>query len=820
MASAQLPHFVFDPSNPVHQPLRGDDADPTQAATSLRSGTFQYVNSDFLRKASSVLSNVSASTIDPRSGRAYFLRRVDLNVHPGEANLVVLDADGNTLTTSDPDMIAGHSIKLIDVGKGAQPWVVDKGSSTVRIYNTDGKYQTKFGPDIEGSDTKTQGGIGIPNGPSVVLGKITDIAFDASVGQFYITDGDVGGPYNRVVVLGSTCKCLAVWDASSPVANSIQIKVPHAVAVDPWSRVWIVDSHNSRVQVVDHTGNVLNKWTFPGLTLYGISISTARAADKTAMVYLTGNTSDLGSDTGTIMLLTATYDPEKPSDIGSNTPMTAWNNQPGTMLHWICSGPITDQEMILLSDLTNDGKSSDGDAPAASAYQLAVPRPLFQVPPQAPTGPLWPTSFHAVTLLHPFEKDNQPFCVAEIWYTELTSMQFDIYTMTGIEVSYKYKLVGGETVYSVSTNGSPYYGPFPTTKVIPAHDWIANSTAFQGQLPILNVQTNWWYQVVQPGHMVMWHWFRSDTNVPWRTMNSIDTNPNKLPILEDFAFINWPTFTASNSTHPRHQEETPTESHELPDSASLTALKDDTSVAQVLAKLVQADEHGRLPITPEQRQANLGKLGDLVPGLSPGSGGLPLPVFPSEFFMTCTMTAVNAPNPMSTEVLYNWPTKLQRTRMFDFDQASSVDAVLTTDPSFVGLGHVPGTTYLIQRYADPDRTFKCDPPIPKIGPPSPDWAAQSQAQIVATIKNNPQLSPGATTRIFHCSFGDASQSQFWIWYSNRHASDTPVVFMQTLPPANVGTNLALADYQRMQTTPLIDMVSFSVPDSCKHKSKA
>jgi hypothetical protein len=35
-----------------------------------------------------------------------------------------------------------------------------------------------------------------------------------------------------------------------------------------------------------------------------------------------------------------------------------------------------------------------------------------------------------------------------------------------------------------------------------------------------------------------------------------------------------------------------------------------------------------------------------------------------EFFMSCTMTPVNRPTPMSTEVTYNWASKSQRTRMF------------------------------------------------------------------------------------------------------------------------------------------------------------
>jgi hypothetical protein len=258
--------------------------------------------------------------------------------------------------------------------------------------------------------------------------------------------------------------------------------------------------------------------------------------------------------------------------------------------------------------------------------------------------------------------------------------------------------------------------------------------------------------------------------------------------------------------------------------------KADISAATFLSNLVQLDKKGLLPITPAVRQANLDMLPQLVPGLSPGSGGLNLPVWPNQFFMTCTMTAINAGDPMSTEVLYDYTDnpsqsppspQLQRTRMFSWDGTNATDAILTQDASTANLGHEPGTTYLITRYAN--GSFACQPPIKDIGPVPPNWAAQNEAVIVATITNNPQLSPGGiTTRIFNCPFypdPSQGQSQFWIWYSNAGGRDTPVIFCQTLPPASVGTNLALADYNVMQTTSLVDKVSFTVPAMCKKSGK-
>jgi hypothetical protein len=221
------------------------------------------------------------------------------------------------------------------------------------------------------------------------------------------------------------------------------------------------------------------------------------------MVYLTGNTSGSGPNTGTIMLLATLYDPTKPSNIGSDVPLTAWNNQPGTMLHWICSGPIMDQDMILLSVLS---AAQTTPPTPASAYQLSVSRPLFLAPSPPPAGPLWPPSFHAVALFHPFDRDaaDDAFCVAEIWYTESTSMQVDIYNLKGLEISCNYEVVNGQTYFSFSVNGGPYSTPQVTSKIIPARNWIAQKAQFQGQLPILDVQTNWWYETVQPDNITNW----------------------------------------------------------------------------------------------------------------------------------------------------------------------------------------------------------------------------------------------------------------------------------------------------------------------------
>lgn len=193
-------------------------------------------------------------------------------------------------------------------------------------------------------------------------------------------------------------------------------------------------------------------------------------------------------------------------------------------------------------------------------------------------------------------------------------------------------------------------------------------------------------------------------------------------------------------------------------------------------------------------------LSTLIPGLSPGNGGLPLPVWPQQFFMTCTMTPVNNPTPLSTEMTYNWPAESQRTRMFDPPKQGAPQTV--TDAELIG-----SKTWIFSRSANGD--FKCGTEL-DFGPTSPTWATTGGGKIMYTITNNPKLSPGTVTRCFCAPIDEPGQ--FWIWYK---AGDIPVVFCQTRPPAQEGTNLALADYSSFQVTDLIDPDTFDVPPPCE-----
>lgn len=284
-----------------------------------------------------------------------------------------------------------------------------------------------------------------------------------------------------------------------------------------------------------------------------------------------------------------------------------------------------------------------------------------------------------------------------------------------------------------------------------------------------------------------------------------NSNPNKLPLLGDYAFIYWPYVTPRNNRIPEiervladiggrgeSKQNLTSEFIYLFSSRGmlkLSTLVDPSYGPSLLKDLIRSEGE----FDPVEIQQNFEAASTLIPGFKFGNLDLKLPVWPQQFFMNCTMTPINRATPLSTEVTYDWPTMSQRTRMFEAPVQPVIDCQLFNQ-----------TAHIFRRFED--GSYKRMADIPGIGPARPDWATAGDGEIVATITNNPVLSPDTVTRIFHNPVNPPYQ--FWIWYSTN---DTPVVFMQTAPTVDEGTSLALADYKELQPTGLIDPHTFDIP---------
>ena len=139
-----------------------------------------------------------------------------------------LDADGNIWTTD----VASNLVIKFDPNGRKQMVLGLRGLSGV-VYDTLGLYGRLFD-------------------------KPTDIAFD-SKGDVYISDG-----YGNFRVVKYTADGEYVTEWGERGTEPGQFDLPHSIFVDSRDRVWVADRNNSRIQVFDSDGNVLEVWDHLG----------------------------------------------------------------------------------------------------------------------------------------------------------------------------------------------------------------------------------------------------------------------------------------------------------------------------------------------------------------------------------------------------------------------------------------------------------------------------------------------------------------------------------------------------------------------------
>ena len=103
--------------------------------------------------------------------------------------------------------------------------------------------------------------------------RVTDLALN-SEGYIYITDGDIGGANNRILILDPNYSLVDVWNKENKAGSGpLQFNLPHSIYIDWCDRVWITDTNNHRIQIVSHNGKFLDEWKcFNDSLIYGIDI--------------------------------------------------------------------------------------------------------------------------------------------------------------------------------------------------------------------------------------------------------------------------------------------------------------------------------------------------------------------------------------------------------------------------------------------------------------------------------------------------------------------------------------------------------------------
>ncbi|MDE3235284.1 MAG: SMP-30/gluconolactonase/LRE family protein [Bacteroidota bacterium] len=164
----------------------------------------------------------------------------------------------------------------LTVDKDNNVWLTDVGLHQIFKFSHDGKLLMKLGVAK------------VPGNDSLHFNLPTDVAV-ADNGSFYVSDG-YGN--SRVVKFSSTGRFIKAWGSYGNKAG--EFIIPHGLAIDKNSTIYVADRQNNRIQLFDTTGNFLKQLNNnvsveqlpsvaidPNNHLYAIDYDPRKKADST-----------------------------------------------------------------------------------------------------------------------------------------------------------------------------------------------------------------------------------------------------------------------------------------------------------------------------------------------------------------------------------------------------------------------------------------------------------------------------------------------------------------------------------------------------------
>jgi DNA-binding beta-propeller fold protein YncE len=186
------------------------------------------------------LEMVSSAAMDGK-GVIYLLQRGD-HADP----VVAVDQKGRVLRSWGSGLYKiPHSIRIDPAGN---VWTTDAQSSMVYKFTPEGKKLLEISVGGQPKDAKSQ------------FCGTTDIAF-APGGRIFISDG-----YANARILEFTAEGRRVRQWGTPGTGPGQFKLPHGIAIDENSIIYVADRENGRIQRFDLEGHYRGEWANLGKT--------------------------------------------------------------------------------------------------------------------------------------------------------------------------------------------------------------------------------------------------------------------------------------------------------------------------------------------------------------------------------------------------------------------------------------------------------------------------------------------------------------------------------------------------------------------------
>lgn len=403
-----------------------------------------------------------------------------------------------------------------------------------------------------------------------------------------------------------------------------------------------------------------------------------------------------------------------------------------------------------------------------------------------PPIPVLPSSWNATAILHPFSPpptdDPQPtvpfyqMCIANVGFIQNYALSVQI---TGLEYgTWWYWITQVET--RVSTDQGVTWTVVNMGWSLPTTNWVNSTARFFVTYPLnwaVQQEVDWWTQPVPNSPAATWFWFNNGgpaNGLPYRLMFGAPPpspamgDPNQLAVFQNFSFTYFPSFGAGQGTAMDNW-------------------------------------------TPPN-----------IPGLAPGNpNGWDLFTWPSSLGMSVVMTPVDAASlPLPTNVYYEWQPDPQYRTLTDRAQRTIMYYVANPGQGLINeqaclYGYAPtgvnpppaaglGFIYDVKQ-TPPNKCCQLYAEGVPIGQEPPDWPARGDGVIFASIDYNPALGPGIPIIVIGVVFPPEPQypqypdgRYLWTWYAPDPATNgqaaMPLTFMESAAGINVGTSLALADY--------------------------
>jgi hypothetical protein len=305
-----------------------------------------------------------------------------------------------------------------------------------------------------------------------------------------------------------------------------------------------------------------------------------------------------------------------------------------------------------------------------------------------------------------------------------------------------------------------------------------------------------------------WFSLRQDNGFLWRVLNLDSNNPLNIPILGACYFANVASFVPQQAGHLDSVLRT------------IRAGQAKSSVTPPSPMVTQRDLQTAFANPLSSAPCTLADIQAVIPGINPPPGPLaPLPQWTDQTFIQGWTIGCDF-IPYYTEVWYWWTYQHQRSMFVGYSPNPGRSTYRDRQDTILYTGYTTSPIY----YAVSEDVWEkvgCNPCLPGVGIPRPDFVGADGGVVKAVILGNPAfgLGPDQALNLIGVSMlrppkpnGEQVLSLFWFWFTDDQKG---VLFSEgNYVDTVVAHDLQVIDYEYFEQNAADHVTEQSFPDPC------